>query len=87
MKLKYALCTLGVCLLSLSPKTLQAATSPSFPDPSGRSYTLLSQQAGVAQPSILLNGTWQFRYSPKSKWTTIQVPGEAAMQGDRKSVV
>lgn len=81
MKLKYALCTLGVCLLSLSPKTLQAATSPSFPDPSGRSYTLLSQQAGVAQPSILLNGTWQFRYSPKSKWTTIQVPGEAAMQG------
>lgn len=79
MKFKYALCTLGVCLLSLSPNTLQAATDTS--GPSGRSYTLLSQQVGVAQPCILLNGTWQFKYSPRSKWTTIEVPGEAAMQG------
>lgn len=79
MKFKYALCTLGVCLFSLSPKALQAASDTS--DPSGRSYTLLSRQAGVSQPRILLNGTWQFKYSPNSKWTTIQVPGEAAMQG------
>ena len=35
----------------------------------------------VKTHSILLNGTWQFRFSPESKWTTIQVPGEAAMQG------
>lgn len=42
---------------------------------------MLSRQADVAQSSMLLNGTWQFKYSPRSKWTTIQVPGEAAMQG------
>ena len=28
-----------------------------------------------------LSGTWAFKYSPQSRWTTIQVPGEAAMQG------
>lgn len=77
MKFKYALCTLGACLLPLCQ--VQAATSSS--EPSGRSYTLLSKHTGVAQPSILLNGTWQFKYSPESKWSTIQVPGEAAMQG------
>ena len=27
------------------------------------------------------SGTWQFRYSPDSKWGKIQVPGEPAMQG------
>ncbi|MDR1585591.1 MAG: beta-galactosidase, partial [Prevotellaceae bacterium] len=37
--------------------------------------------AGVEQPVISLNGEWQFRFSPESKWTTIQAPGEAAMQG------
>lgn len=79
MKFKYALSTLGVCLLTLFPKPSQAVTT--MPQSSGRSYTLLSQQTGVDQSSILLNGTWQIKYSPTAKWTTIQVPGEAAMQG------
>ena len=30
---------------------------------------------------LLLSGTWDFKYSPESRWTSIQVPGEAAMQG------
>ncbi|MGL5683254.1 MAG: glycoside hydrolase family 2 TIM barrel-domain containing protein [Marinifilaceae bacterium] len=31
--------------------------------------------------AIVLNGKWQFQYQPESKWETILVPGEAAMQG------
>lgn len=36
---------------------------------------------GVSSPAISLNGTWKFKFTPKSKATTIEVPGEAAMQG------
>jgi len=46
-----------------------------------RSYIVPESVAGVKQPFISLNGGWQFRFSPESKWTDIQVPGEAAMQG------
>ncbi|MDL2255288.1 beta-galactosidase [Parabacteroides sp. OttesenSCG-928-G06] len=46
-----------------------------------RTYQLPDQVGNMHTPNILLNGTWQFKYSPKSKWTSIQVPGEAAMQG------
>lgn len=44
-------------------------------------YPVMQEITEVKQPSVLLNGIWQFRYSPQSKWTTIQVPGEVAMQG------
>ena len=44
-------------------------------------YPLPEQLAGVKTPVLLLNGEWDFRYSSKSKWTDIQVPGEPAMQG------
>lgn len=36
---------------------------------------------GVKKSSILLNGTWNFQFTPKSKWMSIQVPGEVVMQG------
>lgn len=36
---------------------------------------------GVSKHAIVLNGDWQFRFSPQSKWTSVQVPGELAMQG------
>lgn len=36
---------------------------------------------GARTKSISLNGTWDFRYSPRDKWQSIHVPGEAAMQG------
>lgn len=36
---------------------------------------------GVNAPTLSLNGTWNFQFSPQSKWSTIQVPGEAVMQG------
>ena len=55
--------------------------------PAGRSppcssfYPVLQELAGVETPAVLLSGTWQFRYSPDSKWDKIQVPGEPAMQG------
>ena len=44
-------------------------------------YPVLQELAGVETPAVLLSGTWQFRYSPDSKWDKIQVPGEPAMQG------
>ena len=44
-------------------------------------YVIPSKVENVKQPFLLLNGTWQFKYSPTSKWTTIEAPGEAVMQG------
>ena len=49
--------------------------------PDEASYPVLQELAGVETPAVLLSGTWQFRYSPDSKWDKIQVPGEPAMQG------
>ncbi|KAA6301096.1 MAG: Beta-galactosidase [Candidatus Ordinivivax streblomastigis] len=46
-----------------------------------KAYIIPSANANVKQTSLLLNGIWQFQFSPDSKWTQIQVPGEAAMQG------
>ena len=48
--------------------------------PDEASYPVLQELAGVETPAVLLSGTWQFRYSPDSKWDKIQVPGEPAMQ-------
>lgn len=70
---------LGVVLLSLFAELSHAVVSAVTP--LGRSYLLPEKQADVCQSEISLNGTWQFRFSPKSRWTTIKVPGEAAMQG------
>ena len=44
-------------------------------------YTLPEKVAGVATPTLNLNGTWDFKFNDKSRWTKINVPGEAAMQG------
>lgn len=49
--------------------------------PDEASYPVLQELAGVETPAVLLSGTWQFWYSPDSKWDKIQVPGEPAMQG------
>ena len=49
--------------------------------PDEASYPVLQELAGVETPAVLLSGTWQFRYSPDSKWDKIQVPGEPSMQG------
>lgn len=49
--------------------------------PDEASYPVLQELAGVETPAVLLSGTWQFRYSPDSKWDKIQVSGEPAMQG------
>lgn len=48
---------------------------------SGDAYTLCEEVAGVRRPVLPLNGKWQFRYSPRSGWTSVEVPGEVAMQG------
>ena len=45
------------------------------------SYRIATFVDGVKQPSISLNGAWQFRFSPSGKWATAQVPGDLAMQG------
>ncbi|MGL4852475.1 MAG: glycoside hydrolase family 2 protein [Phocaeicola sp.] len=44
-------------------------------------YLLPQQVTDVKQPSLSLNGQWQFRYTPKGRWESITVPGEASMQG------
>lgn len=44
-------------------------------------YTALGKVQGVRQPVMLLDGAWQFRFTPSGEWSSIQVPGEAAMQG------
>ena len=50
-------------------------------DVAGRSYTMPLRVGGVKRPVLSMNGTWDFRYSVNSPWTSIRVPGEAAMQG------
>lgn len=42
---------------------------------------MASRISGIKTPSVSLNGTWEFRLSPQSKWASIEVPGEAVMQG------
>jgi beta-galactosidase/beta-glucuronidase/inosine-uridine nucleoside N-ribohydrolase len=46
-----------------------------------KTYTIPQQVVGVKQVALPLNGSWDFRFSPASKWTSIVVPGEVAMQG------
>lgn len=49
--------------------------------PMEAAFLLPCQVSGMDNPSMLLSGTWQFRYDPKGKWNNVQVPGELAMQG------
>lgn len=46
-----------------------------------KAYQLPSEIAGVKAHVIDLNGDWQLRFTPRSKWTKVKVPGEIAMQG------
>lgn len=56
-------------------------TSAIYGSPSGPAYPLPTQVKGLSCPILSLSGTWDFKYTPESPWTTLQVPGEAAMQG------
>ncbi|MDE6179850.1 MAG: beta-galactosidase, partial [Phocaeicola sp.] len=76
MKVKHTLFILGTSLFSLAMSTPSWAGGASE-----RTYTLPSRLEGVSQPVLSLNGNWDFRYLPSGRWTSIQVPGEAAMQG------
>lgn len=49
--------------------------------PRESAYVIPTTQQGLPNPIIRLDGQWDFRYSAASPWTSIQVPGEAAMQG------
>ena len=40
-----------------------------------RSYVIPQFVSEMGQIEILLNGTWDFKPSSKSGWTTVQVPG------------
>ena len=76
MKIKTILFAFGCSLLLSGTKAF--AQVERLPDEA--SYPVLQELAGVETPAVLLSGTWQFRYSPDSKWDKIQVPGEPAMQ-------
>lgn len=68
---------IGACLLfeqHLIAESSQIA-------PVEASYIIPCEVEGVNNPSISLNGTWQFRYDPKGRWSDVKVPGELAMQG------
>lgn len=65
-----------VCLLLL-PDMIRANNS----DDLKPAYFIPERESGIKQPFLLLNGTWKFKYSKDNQWTTIKVPGEAAMQG------
>lgn len=54
---------------------------PSAASDYGRSYLLPEYVKGISSPVISLNGEWEFRLDSASRWTMIEVPGEAAMQG------
>ena len=77
MKIKTILFAFGCSFLLSGTKAF--AQVERLPDEA--SYPVLQELAGVETPAVLLSGTWQFRYSPDSKWDKIQVPGEPAMQG------
>lgn len=74
MKLKLLLPALALGLCTTLPATCAESPAPN-------AYQIPATMQGVRQPQMSLNGAWQFQYSPSSRWTTIQVPGEAAMQG------
>ena len=76
-QIKTILCAFGCSFLLSGTKAF--AQVERLPDEA--SYPVLQELAGVETPAVLLSGTWQFRYSPDSKWDKIQVPGEPAMQG------
>lgn len=65
---------MSACLLPL--------TARQTPDTGGnKTYWLPQQVTEVKRPVLSLNGEWDFKYDARSRWTDIQVPGEAAMQG------
>lgn len=65
---------LGTCLL-MGQGLFATGLSPES------AFLIPSEVSGMSHPSLLLSGTWQFRYAPKDKWNNVQVPGELAMQG------
>lgn len=44
-------------------------------------YPFPASVNGASPASLNLDGKWQFKFSTKSGWTSVDVPGEAAMQG------
>lgn len=74
-KVKTVLLT-ALCAMMATANTASATVSPAD------TYDLPTHlYDGGKTENISLNGKWSFRYSPKHKWQSIQVPGEAAMQG------
>lgn len=81
-KVKQAIWAGGICLLAFFPlQAVPSAIAMSIPQVAGRAYMLPDATEGVRQPVINLNGRWDFKLDKYSGWKTIQVPGEAAMQG------
>ena len=75
-KIGYFLGLLAMCVLPLLGQTHEKASFIGAP-----TYVLPTSISGVRNPVISLNGKWDFKFSAKSKWCQVQVPGELAMQG------
>jgi hypothetical protein len=79
------MCGLAALLCAVAPLAAPLADAQTPPPPppltDRNAYVLPAAVAGVQSPSILLNGTWQFQFSPDGKWADILVPSEVAMQG------
>lgn len=71
---------LGLCACCL-PLFWQPASAHAAEQTFETTYLIPEYQSGIQRPSLLLNGTWDFKYTEKDRWEPILVPGEPAMQG------
>ena len=71
---------MGLCACCL-PLFWQPASAHAAEQTSETTYLIPEYQSGIQRPSLLLNGTWDFKYTEKDRWEPILVPGEPAMQG------
>lgn len=70
--------TLFACTLS---GVCRAEAPDAYRQYQPEAYVIPSTVNAVNSHVINLNGRWDFKFSDRSRWTSIEVPGEAAMQG------
>lgn len=57
------------------------ALATAYPRYEAVAYLMPENVNGVSEHALNLDGKWQFKFPGSDKWSSINVPGEAAMQG------
>lgn len=57
------------------------ALATAYPLYEAVAYLMPENVNGVSEHALNLDGKWQFKFPGSNKWSSINVPGEAAMQG------